>query len=75
MLTLDFDSSTNDPGSVLKMLRTGKDLSRTEVSKSTGYSLTSITRWESGCQVSLQCFTDIANALGYDVSVTITERE
>ena len=75
MLTINFDSNTHDPGSVLKMLRTSRNKSQQELSDVTGYGKTSIARYEAGEQFSLQCLTDIANALGYDVSVTITERE
>ena len=75
MLTINFDSNTHDPGSVLRMLRASKNQSQRDVSAVTGYGQTSIARYENGDQFSLQCLTDIANALGYDVSVTITERE
>lgn len=75
MLTINFDSNTHDPGNVIKMLRVSRNQSQQELSDVTGYGKASIARYETGDRFSLQCLTDIANALGYDVSVTITERE
>ena len=50
MLTINFDSNTHDPGSVLKMLRASRNQSQQELSDVTGYGKTSIARYETGDQ-------------------------
>lgn len=74
-MNLIFSSLEDEPRDILRLMRLSRRISQLDLSLTAGYHANTVGTWEKNGLYSVNALFDFAEALGYDVQISLIDKK